>query len=311
MNTHATNTVKFRAKLLAILLASGITAGSVAIDLATGTPVSAQSSQTGGAPLPSFEVASIKLSSPESNGRRIGGPAPDRFIATNATARDIIAFGYHLIDLQLSGGPSWVNAEYFDIDAKIDDAIAQRLQNASWDEQTDEKRLMVQSLLAERFHLTVRHEFKELPSYTLEIGKGGSKLRPTIFPKIGPDGKPIGAVPPGLRPGVTLQSPDDQSWILTATAIPMSTFLRILSGQLGRVIVDNTGIRGEYDFQLKWTPENLTVSSPGALAGSALSDPSAPSIVVAMRDQLGLKLESRKGPVDTVVITHIEKPSGN
>jgi hypothetical protein len=149
---HVANTPEFRAKLLVVLLTSAVSVGSVALDLATGKPASAQSPQTGGASLPSFEVASIKLSSPESNGRGIGGPAPDRFVATNVTARDIIAYGYHLIDLQLSGGPSWVNAEYFDIDAKIDDAIAQRLQNASRDEQTEEKRLMVQSLLAERFH---------------------------------------------------------------------------------------------------------------------------------------------------------------
>ena len=170
---------------------------------------------------------------------------------------------------------------------------------------------MIQPILAERFQLKVHWATKELPVYALVVAKGGPKLK---------EAKPGDTYPNGLK------SPDGprgrgmmrMQWgQLTAQALPVSALVKLLSEQQqDRLIVDQTGLSGVYDFTLKWTPEG---PQPAMFKGDGGGPPqpkttdesSEPSLFTAMQEQLGLKLESRKAPVQVLVIDHVERPSAN
>jgi uncharacterized protein (TIGR03435 family) len=160
---------------------------------------------------------------------------------------------------------------------------------------------MVQSLLAERFELKVSQSSKELPIYALVVTKNGLKLSQTADPQPGP-----GA---GTRSTTRLQPGE-----LTARGMPMSALAERLSREVGRQVVDKTGLQGGYDFTLHWTPELQTRplgAGDGSQGPATSPDATGPSIFTAIQEQLGLKLESQKGPVGTIVIDRIEKPSAN
>jgi uncharacterized protein (TIGR03435 family) len=298
-----------------LLAAMGITAvaGPVVFGLVNAPQTRAQSAQTTGAPLPSFEVASIKPNKPDSSGQlRVGiGFEPGRFIATAVTLKQLIALAYNVRDMQVAGGPSWIDSERYDIDAKEEDADVGALQKLPPDQRKEQLRLRVQSLLAERFKLKLRHESKEFPVYDMVIAKSGPKLQESKLGDTGikgPDGRPAGGAQM-MRTG-----PGE----LTGQGLPMESLARLLSQQLGREVLDHTGLKGNYDFTLKWTPEQ----SPSAMAigpeggkpatdSAPPPDSSGPSIFTAIQEQLGLKLESSKGPVDYLVIDHVERPSEN
>jgi uncharacterized protein (TIGR03435 family) len=153
----------------------------------------------------------------------------------------------------------------------------------------EQRRTMFQQILADRFKLVAHHETRELPIYQLTIGKNGSKLKESA-----PD-DPASTKP--SRKGIMFGPGRGK---VTATGGSLSMFITALSRQLGRIIVDKTGLTGRYDFTLEWTPDD-----------AAPSDQSGPGIFTAIQEQLGLKLEPTKGPVDVIVIDHIEKPSAN
>jgi uncharacterized protein (TIGR03435 family) len=195
---------------------------------------------------------------------------------------------------EVSGGPSWINSERYDIDAKLDDSQAAALARLSSIDQIVQLRLMVQSLLADRLKLVANDTTVTRPIYTLVIAKSGSKLQETA-------------------PGNESQF-SGGSGELKGHGIPMSLLVRFLSQRLGRPIVDETGLKGNYDFELKWTPnldspEVMQGPSPGA--ESAPPDSSGPSIFTAIQEQLGLKLKAMNGPAEALKIVRIEKPSEN
>jgi uncharacterized protein (TIGR03435 family) len=170
---------------------------------------------------------------------------------------------------------------------------------------------MVQALLADRFKLKVSHQTKELPVYALVVAKGGPKLTETQVPPPTPDG--TAAPNRGFR-GIRMGGPGQ----LTGTNIDMGLLADLLSGQreLGRLVIDQTGLKGNYDWTLKWTPDRsdpmFKAPDGGQPSGDALpADSSGPSLFTALEEQLGLKLEARKGPVETLVIDSIEKSSEN
>lgn len=142
----------------------------------------AESGASAAAEKPAFEVASIKRDTSNTNMVRMGGsdvtkgPDLSRFSAANVTAKMLIGFAYDMRDFQISGGPSWIGAERFDVDAKVDDDLAQQLRKLPRDHQLDQERLMMQSLLADRFQLRVTRATKELPVFALLVAKGGPKL---------------------------------------------------------------------------------------------------------------------------------------
>ena len=227
-------------------------------------PLGAQNGTTAG---PQFEVASIKPSTPGSHGPTIYNPTRERVALSTLTTKSLIAYAYDVRDFQVSGGPSWVGSEEYDIVAKPQG------------EASNERILaMARGLLAERFNLTLHHEFKEMPVLALVVSKGGPRLQPSV-----------GTGGPEVRGG---------RGRLVARKVTMGLLAAQLAGRvLGRAVLDRTGIVGEFDVNLEWTPDE----SP---------DPGS-SIFTALQEQLGLKLETQKGVVDVVVIDRVERPSAN
>lgn len=281
MTQHVSVKLDFARKVLLVAMGLAAVAGPVAIGLLHAPRTYAQT-QSGTAAQPSFEVASIKPSAPGGRGMQMMMAPGGRFTAKNVTIRVLIQQAYNVRDFQISGGPSWLTSEHYDLAAK-----------AEGEEQIkpEQLRLMVRTLLADRCKLVFHRDTKELPIYALVIGKNGPKLQ---------EGQGQG---PMLRMG---------RGTLTAQKVPMELFANNLAMQVGRTVIDKTGLKGEYDFKLEWTPD---VSQPPAPRESgeatAPPDPGGPSIFTALQEQLGLKLESQKGPVEILIIDSIEKPSEN
>ncbi len=238
-----------------------------------------------------------------------------RFTAKSVTAKMLIRIAYAIQDFQMAGGPSWIDSERYDIEAKPESSAVMP-PVGDGEALMEQQRLRIQALLADRFRLAIHRESKELPMYALVVAKGGPKVQPAaaVPDSLGPPG-PAGPKGPmfkgrGMRMG---------RGELTAQSAPMSQLAESLSVQIGRTVVDRTGLTGVYDFTLKWTPdENQPQMFPGPREGSGpppdrttTADNSGPSIFTAIQEQLGLKLESQKGPVPIVVIDRIEKPSEN
>ena len=247
----------------------------------------------------SYDVVSIKPYRDKDSGSHIHvSEDTDSFIATGVTAKYLIELAYEVRDFQISGGPSWADSEKYAISAKMDYDTLEALKKLSREQAIGHRQLMLQSLLAERFNLKLSHSTKELPIYALLVNKNGPKLSPAANPA-GPSG-----------------SSSHKRGESTMTAMPMNRFADWLSRQLGRKVVDKTELAGKYDFTLRWTPERVTPiggsaadTNQGAAAPS--QDSSWPFIFTALQEQLGLKLESQKGPVETLIIESIEKPSAD
>jgi uncharacterized protein (TIGR03435 family) len=233
--------------------------------------------------IPQFDVISVKPS--KDNGTRVQFTA-DGMRGTAVTTQFLLFEGFGGINQnQVIGEPSWSTGDGFDIEAKVAAVDLPTLARMTF----EQRRTMFQQILADRFKLIAHHETRELPIYQLVIGKNGSKLKESA-----PD-DPASAAP--RRKGIMFGPGRGE---VTATDASLSMVIAPLSRQLGRIIVDKTGLTGRYDFTLEWTPD-----------GVAPTDQSSPDIFTAIQEQLGLKLESTKGPVDVVVIDHIEKPSAN
>jgi uncharacterized protein (TIGR03435 family) len=249
--------------------------------------------------LPSFEVASVKLnksSTPLTGGHLFEG----RWSSTGSIFSAIeLAYGENGISLspsEVSGGPDWIKSETYDFEAKVDDSVVQgEWKKLTFDQKFDQLRLMMRSLLIDRFKLKIRRETKDLPIYALVVDKNGPKLtEDNAHPEL--------AGFQALGRGK-----------LAGTSAKVSLFAFLLSRQPelgGRRVLDRTGLKGNYTFKFEWTPETLAASAQPNESAPA-PDPSGTSLFSALREQLGLKLESTKAPVDTFVIEHIEKPSGN
>ncbi len=308
----------FGRKLL--LTAAGMTAvaGPIIFGLINAPQGRAQSQPTTPAPSASFEVASVKPN--RSADRRMGiQMAPGgRFVATNIPVKLLLQEAYGVKESQISGGPSWLGSERYDVEAKADESSAGEMAKLSPEQRKERLMLMLQSLLADRFKLTLHHETKELPVYALTVAKSGPKFHETALTPADP-GAPN---PPGpqadhhLKGGIFMMGRGQ----LTVDGAPLARFADILSRQLGRVVLDQTGLKGNYDFTLKWTPDQSEGGMFGGPKGgdggppteaAPPPDASGPSIFTALQEQLGLKLESQKGPVEILVIDRVERPSEN
>ena len=243
--------------------------------------------------IPQFDVISVKPS--KDNKTRVQF-TPDGMRGTEVTTQFLLFEGFGGINQnQVVGEPSWSTADGFDIEAKVNPVDLPALAKMTF----EQRRAMFQQILVDRFKLVAHHETRELPIYQLTIGKNGSKLK-----EFTPD-DPASATP--RRKGIMF-GPGK----VTGTGGSLSMFLAALSRQLGRTIVDKTGLTGNYDFTLEWTPEGAAPTpAGGASSGAALPDQSGPDIFTAIQEQLGLKLASARGPVDVIVVDHIEKPTAN
>jgi uncharacterized protein (TIGR03435 family) len=222
-----------------------------------------------------FEVASVKVNtSKEPVSRLTAPPGTGRFDATNVSGRLLILNAYGLRDFQRAGAPSWIERERFDVAGRAA-ATATR----------DEISAMVRTLLAERFRLRAHHETRELPVYALVAVAPDKRLGPALT---------VSTAPTRTRISPTT---------ITATSMTMARLAVTLSGIVGRVVTDDTGLPGTYDLDIAFAPE-------GPLPPAAVpADPDAPSIFTVLREQLGLRLDGRRGPVDVLVIDGIERPT--
>lgn len=265
---------------------------------------------------PAFEVASVKPNKSR-DGERSGDLVGRRFTMTYATLRDLVYFAYqrqddgHLrYDSQISGGPSWINSDRFDVVANAEgmpaglDASNTGAGAATSREIAgiDRIRLMMRTLLADRFKLTVHNELRELPIYALVIDRNDGKLGPQLR-KVDVDCVALresgSDAPCGGFRGL-------ESGHYTGRAVSMTMVAGLLEGRVGRMVFDRTELVGKFDVDLQWTPEQA--QRPGDL-DLPPSDLNGPSIFTAVREQLGLKLESVKGPVEVLVIDSVEQPT--
>jgi bla regulator protein blaR1 len=262
----------------------------------------------------SFEVATIKPTKDPGSGRRSLMMAPGRFWTENIPLREIIIFAYNAKSTsQISGCPEWAITTHYDIEAKEDEAASAALNKMSQEERTNQIRLMIQALLAERFQLKVSREMKELPVYALVIAKGGPKLTETTPPPPPPPSGAPATGAPRIGRGFRLEGPGK----IQGMNIDLDSFaggmLSRVPETAGRVVVNKTGLKGIYNFTLKWTPETSAPATGGAdgAAFAPAGEEPAPGLFTALEDQLGLKLESQKGSVEALVIDQVERPSPN
>jgi uncharacterized protein (TIGR03435 family) len=297
-------------KLLLASIALAAVLGPVVFGLVKIPQASAQEQQSASAPRLSFEVATVKPNRASDN-KRMMMISPGKLSAVGMPLKELIRFAYDIkSDAQLTGGPSWINSDRFDIEAKEDEAHAQASSKLLPPEMSKQMRQMLQSLLEDRFGLKVSHATKELPVYALVIAKGGPKLTPTTTPPMVPPGDQ----PPGddnakksFNRGIRMQGNGDLTGMAATTAFLSDVLSR--QPELGnRPVEDKTGLTGEYDWTLKWTPAAMDSSSS---ADGAAVDSSTASLFTAVQEQLGLKLEPQKGTVDILVIDHVEQPSAN
>jgi bla regulator protein blaR1 len=314
MTEHLARRFSSRRTAPLVGFASAVVAVLLAFSLASARRVHAQSQATTNAALPSFEVASIKPDHSGAPNRFFRFADPSRLTITNMPVKDLIEFAYHVQPFQISGGPGWINSQGYDIQAKVDDSVVAQLQKLPREQRMDQFRLMLQSLLADRFKLKLSRETKQLPIYDLVVAKGGPKLTPTTVPAA----PPIPSANEQSRPRgpMMMMSPGR----ITAKAVDMSALAELLGRDPalgGRLVVDQTGLKGKYDFTLQFAPEREMLipgtndRPPMPADGPPPPDANAPSIFTAIQEQVGLKLEPTKGPVQTLVIESIEQPSGN
>ncbi len=272
----------------------------------------AQAQQAPAARLPVFDVASVKPNHSVSSATIVNTP-PGGFTARGATARFLLSFAYHVREFQIIGGPGWINSEKYDIDAKGEVSGGDESPKTPPSQNMGQVRLRLQSLLADRFKLRVSHTTNELPVYALIVAKNGPKIR---------EAKPDDTYPDGIK-GADGQPQGSGAFRnergrLTLQGLPISFLVRLLSDHLGRTVLDQTGLNGNYNIALQWTPDLNPASTPVSEEGgrpsadnAPLAESSEPSIFTAVQEQLGLKLVSTKAPVDVIVIDHIERPSEN
>jgi uncharacterized protein (TIGR03435 family) len=232
-----------------------------------------------------YDVVSIKPSGP---GTYIWHRMTADGISMNVTLKSLIFTAYSIqTDTQCSGLPGWAATTPFDVEAKMDADTAASLAKLPQDEQLSERLAMLQSLLTDRFGLKVHHETREVRVYKLVIAKSGLKMKQT---------------PAGARKGVNIGRGQ-----FTGRGITVGSLVVYLSGTLGQPVVDKTGLNGNYDAKLKWTPDDA--AGPPQTSGAPLD--SGPSIFTGLQEQLGLKLEPSKEPIDAIVVDHLERPSEN
>jgi uncharacterized protein (TIGR03435 family) len=252
-----------------------------------------------------FEVASVKVTSAaqsaggmvtarkSSSGPGPGAADPIRFSRRRATLASLLLAAYSLKPQQLIG-PDWLTSERYDVEAKVPDGAT-----------GEQQLIMLQNLLVERFRMKVHRETKEMPVYEMVIAKGGPKLKE---PGTGAYALPV------LRPGGPLQLgfKDGMTTIVLREQGTLEALAARLSGQAGRPIVDRTGLKGNYDFDMSWMPAPESSPAEGAASGAATASDPGGSLLAAFESQLGLKLVPKKGMVEVLVVDRAEKvPTDN
>jgi bla regulator protein BlaR1 len=281
-------------KLLLAVVASIAVLVPVMLGFAHTTEIFAQTKvqDAAGADVPEFEAATIKPNKAGSN-RRSFMYNQTGMSMEGVPVQMMLQDTFNVTEDRILGVPNWVKTDRFDVEAKVPSADTPKIDHLT----IEQRRFMLQSLLAERFNLKYHHETKELPVYTLVIAKGGLKLKPN---------------PAGVdheQSGIRSNGRGD----FEGMNANMNVLCHVLSEQpeLSHTIIDKTGLTGSFDFHLQWTPSDSSPAGPDGNSTSSEPDSNKPSLFTALQEQLGLKLESQKGPVDVIVIDHIDRPSPN
>jgi uncharacterized protein (TIGR03435 family) len=255
----------------------------------------------------SFEAATLKRND---SGRLTWSVTPGRYVVTNVTMERFITASFQLHPDQVAGLPAWAREEGWDITARFDPGLGQPADNSSiW-------QLALRRLLAERAQLKFRREVQQRPVYALTRvrvdGPLGANIKPAqidcdaLQPTVEAAAR---AGQPSPRPPATntyfpcgLRSSGGQTRLIRSGGVGLFEFRQELSVLTGRTVLDRTGLQGNWDFHLTFTP-------PDRLAAGAATDAVAPDLFTALREQLGLKLDSTQGPVDMFVIERLERPT--
>jgi bla regulator protein blaR1 len=313
--------LSFWRKAILALAATMVLAAPVGIGMLHGqstgsTGAGAAQSSGNPADLPKYDVSSIKPYK-AGDGRVNMMLSPDGVSLHGVPMRMLLPEAFGVEEDRILGEPAWAKSNRYDIEAKVAPEDAPKLK----DLKVDQRNAMMLQLLVDRFNLKYHHEKRELPMYALVVAKDGLKMKPT---KPDPDPDPsekdaqIGGAP---KAGDGQQSPMGRHMLmmhpghLESTGTSTEMLAHLLSRQLSRTVVDKTGLSGEYDFTLDYTPDNMPMPPHGASEGGPKPemqvDPGGPSIFTAVEEQLGLKLEATKGMVDVIVIDHIDLPTEN
>ena len=245
------------------------------------------------APESGFDVASIKPSDSAATGSQIDVSPGGVFTAKNVTLKALVQLAYELRDSELSGGPGWFDTQRYDIVAKgnvagVSDDEMRKMTVERRDAVKARFLLQVQMLLAERFQLKIHRETKELPVYALSVARNGPKIK-------------TAADDDATHSNLSMRRGAAGNAEITGTSVPLANLARSLSDLVGRSVMDKTGLKGNYNFKMTFTPDT-------GLQGAAGD---GPSIFTALQEQLGLRLESEKGPVEVLVVDSARKASEN
>lgn len=260
---------------------------------------------TNATPAPVFDVATIK---PQTGMMRFIGlmNTPDGTHGTG-TLSMLMQYAYGLLsEDQVTGGPEWVKEDRFDIQAKMSEADAAAMEKLSPADAKARRALMLRALLAERFKLKSHSETKQVSIYELVVAKGGSKLidaatDPSDKLEKGQDGKPLTGM---------LRFQKETSIAQGYSIRSLADFLSSPVAGVGRPVVDKTGLTATYDFKLNWSVYTAQIMvRNGSAVGSAAGD-DAPSIFDALKE-VGLRLQPATGPIEIIVIDHVERPSAD
>jgi bla regulator protein BlaR1 len=254
-----------------------------------------------------FDVATVKPSPPPTVTYTIGGVAyaPKSFHfmpggglqTTGSTLRDLIVLAYDLLPGQIQGGPPWAAVDRYDVTAKVTEGEADpaALTDAERKRWTERIRLRTRALLASRFNLAVHKETRESAIYELHVDKNGPKA------------DALKARADALKESSAASGISFRGNEMLSNGGDMHELGLLLSSQVQKTVVDKTGLTGKYDFTLRWSPEQLA-----PVTGTPTGDADRlPSIFTALREQLGLRLDSARGPLEVLAIDRAERPSGN
>lgn len=229
-----------------------------------------------------FDVASIRPHAPDDSRFRVGMPTNGHFSATGSVAKLVLMIAYDVQETQIVGGPSWLSTEKWDFEAKCDDSGTHSF---------DDTHLMLQNLLQDRFKLQTHRETLNLPAYILSVAKGGPKFKAReddAHTNIQITGNSIRLERGGL-----------------------ARMTQLLSAALGRPVIDRTELNAKYDLSLEW--DDAPIPEGGVLGADVHATPGTNhgSIFTAIQDQLGLRLEPQRAPVQVIVVDRIERPAEN
>jgi uncharacterized protein (TIGR03435 family) len=291
-------------RLIAGLALAVLPASTSSSDLLAQTPAQTPDPRV---PL-SYEAASIRSNTSGEQGSSIRRFPGGRLTATNMPLRALITFAYQLQPFQLVGDPGWIRTQTFDIVAKMEGDPPPVPPGQG----PDPHMVAMRTLLAERFKLVVHRETREMDIYALVVARSDG----TLGPKLQRTKTDCEALANSRRGGPPPPAPGpDAPFVcgirgtfgkLAANAMPMSIFANNLSSRMQRVVLDRTGLPGAWDFELTFAPEPPAGPLPPGVELPPI-DPNAPSLVTAIQEQLGLRLQSTKGAVDVLVVDRIEQ----